>query len=125
MPFISQRMDLDNLMKAIQKLPDELEEKIMSYAHYMAFKPINYEIKYRIYGLHYIPFIKKGLFAVNRNIKRIHDDNTYETPRWEYVFEDIKYQKQIRKRIKKSTSKDGWLAYGKVIIDSYKTGFEK
>lgn len=118
-------MGLDNLMKAIQKLPDELEEKIMSYAHYMAFKPINYEIKYRLYCLHYIPLIKKGLFAVNRNVRRINDDNTYKTPRWEYIFEDIKHQKKYRKRINSISKKSWWLQYGKVINDSYKTGFEK
>lgn len=108
---------MDKLMTRISLLPVEIEEKIYMYAHYMAFKPINYEFKYLLNCIYRSKLLKNNRFKINKL------DDITDYPNWGYIFNKSLYSYIGRKNAHRC--KHNLKQYAIVIRSAFPCIFEK
>ena len=107
---------MDLLMRRINKLPVEIEEKIFMYAHYLCWKPINYEFKYLLNCVYRSKFLRDNIFKINK----LNDSTDY--PNWEYIMNESIYSyigNGYHKKI------HNYKQYAKVIRNAFPCIFKK
>jgi hypothetical protein len=113
--------NLNNLMNLIMQLPDEIEHKIMMYAHYMVYKPINYEFKYLLYSSYSAKYVKNNQFIRYKDIKLC------DYPNWTYVLKESIYNYNIKPRLNRQglSHKNNMKQCAKVIRGAFPSMFDK
>ena len=113
--------NLNNLINLIMKLPKELENKIMMFAHYMEYKPINYEFKYLLYSNYLSKHVKNNKFIRYKELE-FHD-----CPNWTYVLKESIYNYNIKPRLNRQgfSHKNNMKQCAKVIRGAFPSMFDK
>ena len=113
--------NLNNLINIIMQLPKELENKIMMFAHYMEYKPINYEFKYLLYSSYKAKYVKNNRFIRYKELQ------FYDYPDWTYVLKESIYNYNIKPRLNKPgfSHKNNMIQCAKVIRGAFPNMFDK
>ena len=107
---------MDTLFKRINRLPKELEEKILMYAHYLCWKPINYEFKYLLNCIYRSKLLRSNRFKINKL------DDITDYPNWEYIMNKSIYSYIGNGYHKK---KHNYKQYAKIIRGAFPCIFKK